>query len=115
MEPLIKTKHTLIWLHMYPTDDENDDKTSNKRKMFSRIIIGVLFIVALLAMIAALTFSLKLVSVDLQQSLLAVIPAVSAFNAAYEISAGLLLRSKIKRIFTKLSKIYSDSEYYYYY
>lgn len=114
MEPLSKTKQTLIWLHMYPiddNDDDDDDQWFNKRAIFSRIIIAELFIGASLASIAAVTFSVELASMDLQQSLLAVIPAVSFFNVAYDIVAGLLLRNKIKQIFTKLSEIYSTSKY----
>lgn len=111
MEPLVKTKNTLIWIHMYPADDENDDQMANKPRTLSRIIIAAFFIISVLSMIASLTFSLELMSVDLQQSLLALIPAASTFNLTYDILAGLFLRHKIKRIFTKLSTIYNDSEY----
>lgn len=111
MEPLATTKRVLIWLHMYPIDD-NDDKTSNKWKIFSRIIIAQFFTVVSIAVIGTLTFSFKFMSIDLQKSLLALIPAAAMFNIAYNIVATIFLRYKTKRIFTHLSAIYSASECY---
>lgn len=110
MEPLVKTKHTLIWVHMYPIDENCAHQKSNKRETFSRIIIAMFFIVSLTSMVGSFAFSFKIMSMDMQESLLALIPAASNFNVAYDIVAGLLLRNEIKQIFTKLSAIYSASK-----
>lgn len=110
MEPLATLKRELICLQMYPTDDAENDKVSNSWKTFNRIVTSVLFVLAVLAMIASSTSSREHMSIDLQRSLLALIPAISFFNAAYIIAATLLLRRKIKRIFLKLSTIYDTSE-----
>lgn len=111
MEPLATLKRGLIRLQMYPADDAEYDKMSHSWKIFNRIVTAVLFILAVLAVIASSTSSLELVSVDLQRSLLALLPVISLFNAAYIIAATLLLRHKIKRIFVKLSAIYDASKY----
>lgn len=109
MEPMVTTKRVLIRLHMYPTDN-NDEKMSNKyKKIFSCITIVLLFIVALTGLIGTLTFYFVHLSIDLQQSLLAIIPAASMFNMAYNIVAAFSLRYKTQRIFTQLSAIYGAS------
>lgn len=108
MEPLVTTKRVLIRLDMYPADD--DDKTSIKWKIFSRIIIASFFMHSLIGLIGTLTASYRLMSIDLQQSLLALISVTAIFNIAYNIVASLFLRNKTKRIFTQLSAIYGASK-----
>lgn len=109
MESLAPTKRLLIRLHMCAFDD-NDDKISDKWKSFSRIIIALLFIMDLSGLIGTLAFSFGHMSIDLQRSLFALLPAASLLNSIFYIVAAFFLRYKIKRIFAQLSAIHSASE-----
>lgn len=107
MEPLVTTKQVLIRLYMYPA--QNADRMSIKWKIFSHIFVALLFTVAFTGLMGTLTYYFEFMSIDLQQSLLALIPAAALFNSAYNIVQAILLRFKTKQIFIQLSDIYKDS------
>lgn len=107
MEPLVTTKLVLIRLYMYPA--HGADSISSRWKIFSHTIVAVLLAVSLTGLAGTLTFYFEFMSIDLQQSLLALIPAGALFNSAYNLVAAIVLRYKTKHIFELLSDIYRSS------
>lgn len=107
MEPLVTIKLVLIRFQMYPADD---GEISNKWKIGGRLIMTSFFLAEFSGSIGSLIFVFKIISIDLQQSLLALMPASALINSLYSIVVALLLRQKAKQIFMQLSAIYDACE-----
>lgn len=103
VKPMAINKRVLIWLCMYPVDNPTNTRT----KLFYVIFSFFIFASILSGFLSALTFFLKFVTINLEESLYAFFQVVACFSGIYMmIITILLLRSKMGEIFDEFFKIY---------
>lgn len=110
MRPLSMIQQVLVWLCMHPFR-ENMQKWK-KCTCFAFSLVG--FIVNLCTVISSVAFFLKIVSVNFEESLYALMqicPFISVLNITI---ATFFLRNRIGEIFEKLFNIYETSKCLFY-
>lgn len=106
MIPFKTTKWTMTWLCMCPTT-----KSWNKRKKLIRAVLTLTIIALILCMLVAhLVYFLKFMSVNLGDSLFALMNVIAISDILYGMIVEFFLRHQIGAIFKKLSMIYKASK-----
>lgn len=104
MKPLVTAKRMLTWLSVFPID-KNVSITKRLGYMsFTAIILTCL----LSAMISSSVFFVKYISIDLQQSLYAVLHLTLVVQALYMYAVIYRMRNKTKLAFEHLTNIYDQ-------
>lgn len=106
MKPLAIAQQILMWLCVLPFHSD----TSSRVKVFSITFTIVAVVSQVCAFAATVAFSLKFMSIDLEQSLFANSLGVTFLSMIYIVVVLLFLRSKIPGIFEELSQIYTESK-----
>lgn len=102
MKPLTVHRQMLTWLSICPPE-----ANATLMKKYLYIIFTVLDIIIVFGVTSAsLVYFVKMVLIDLQESLYALLQIVVYFGIIYVIFVAILLRHKISGIFDKLSLIY---------
>lgn len=108
IKPLETNRRVLIWLCMFLPDE-----TASKREKLTYIVFTVCGVCTILSMLAAsVTFFVKFVSIDLEESLYALVKISAYLCLTYMMIVVFILRHKISDIFEKLSTIYDERELY---
>lgn len=106
MKPLATNQRVLTWLNLHPADE-----TAKRMEKAAYALVYLTIAVVYLTLFASsVMYFLKFISVDLKESLAAVIqiaPAISLLNAMV---FTFLLRNKTAAVFKKLSDIYEASK-----
>lgn len=106
MKPLVTSKKVLILLCMCP-----DDKSFSIWKKIIRVVFAVMvFVLNAWVVEAHFSFFLKFMSINLAESLYAIMYAIAFFAPVYGMIIIFLLRNQIGCIFKNLSVIYDASK-----
>lgn len=108
MVPLKTTKRVLIWLSMCKPDAPFT--VCEKFTHYSLLLIYINSMVW--TFIACLLFFIRFVSIDLTESLYALINITSSTDIIYGFIIGYINREKISMLFKNLSKIYEARKLY---
>lgn len=104
---LATNRQVLTWLSMYPANNQ----TTNFWKGIAYIMVTLtIFCVNLSAAIANLTFFLKFVLTNLEESLIALMICSGCTGLVYSFATAIIMRCKMKIIFEKLALIYDSSK-----
>lgn len=104
MEPLVTIRQMLIWLCVFQAEEG-----TSKRRKHLYFATSLFVVTILLSIFATSVFTLlKLMSVDLEQSLYALMQTIAVFSTLNMMFNTFILRQKLKIIFEKLSEIYSE-------
>lgn len=110
MKPLKTTQRILVWLGMCPI---GACPTSRKRNRIACYIFAcTIFCVNLTSMITQSAFFLKFMMTNLKESLLGLMGGIANIGIIYAMISAYRLRPRIGKIFTDLSVIYRESEYF---
>lgn len=106
MTPFRTTKYMMIWLCLCPTT-----KSWNKEKKFLRVVftLTILLLIACI-IIAHLMYFSKFMSIDVSESLFALMNVIAISDTLYGLIVEFLLRDKIDDMFKEISIIYKASE-----
>lgn len=107
MKPLPTNKRVLTWLGIFPVSE-----TAKRREKILFIVSPIAFITVLfIAIIGSAVFIVNNLSINMTATIYAFFDISSLIATAYMLLVGLVLRRKIKDIFTKLSGFYEDRKY----
>lgn len=106
MQPLTTNKQILIWLSAYPVDETN----SKWKKIACGIFSVLVFFGNLSALAASVAYFMKFMSIDLGESLCALLQISGFGSSLFMMLIAVILRHKIKNIFEQLSEIYEMSK-----
>lgn len=102
MRPLELNRRILIWMCVYPCDEN-----TTRWKRLAYILFSILiFVLNAIGLIFSTAYFIKYVSIDLEQSLFALLQAVGEANMVYILIITFILRHKITAMLKSLSKIY---------
>lgn len=109
MKPLKTSHQCLIWLCMCPAPDA----TTTRWQKTSYTICGFVVLISIIsAFVANVMFFVRFISMDLEQSLFAVMFVAAQFGVIYmALSAIILKRQKIQKIFKDLTIIYENGKH----
>lgn len=102
MKPLATNQQVLLWLGLYPFDEE----TSNSRKIRSIGVGSLYFGIGLSACVSCEIFFMKHVTTNLEDSLYALGQSLVYWNILYLTTFAFVQRYKIAAIIENLAKIY---------
>lgn len=107
MVPLETNHLVLTWLCVFPPDES----TSRLKRMAYTTFSLAIFGINAGSFFGSLAYFLKFMSVDLEQSLFAVVQMLGEVNMAYISIITYLLRHRITATYESLAKIYKAREY----
>lgn len=108
MEPLVTTRVVLTWIWMCA-----DNNVTNKWTNFGHYAFGrFCLIFQILGFAGATACSIKFLPIDISTVLFESMFVSGHFNATYSIIHTMQSRHKIANLFTRLSKIYRNCEYF---
>ena len=107
MKALVTTQRVLTW---YRICHANESTTSSWQKMLFSIFSIVCLIANACAVAASVTFLLKFISSNLEESLYALFQCAAYSNVVYIHIAAFLQRKKVTSVFESLTEIYETSK-----
>ena len=107
MKALVTTQRVLTW---YRICHANESTTSSWQKMLFSIFSVVCLIANACAVAASVTFLLKFISSNLEESLYALFQCAAYSNVVYIHIAAFLQRKKVTSVFESLTEIYETSK-----
>lgn len=109
MKPLEQSFKTFVLLCICPPDPTADKWI--KLRNFSFLSLAISFV--LLGNISSITFIMKYIGTDLENSLFACLQVAALTETIYTIFVALLIRNKITMIFDEFQTFYDSSKIYF--
>lgn len=106
MVPLDSLQDFLTWIFINPSDET----TTKNRKIMYAAIGSVVFVFQIIGFAASLAYSMKFMSVDLEESVYCIFQIIALLTGAFSFLFSCISRRKIKVIFENLSDICNKSK-----
>lgn len=107
MKPLETNQRVLIWLGVLRAPDT----TNIFMKIFHILTTFIAFSIVLTSLSASVTFFLRYVRIDLEESLYALFQIASFSGLSYIIMFAFVMRNRTNVIFDKLTQIYNECKH----
>lgn len=107
MIPLKTNRRVLTWFCVYPPE-----RYASQLKRFLYKCSGLFaFAVLVAGTLGSIAFIIKNISIDLENSLFALMTTVGNVSMVYMVAATYIIRRKIVAIFDSLTKIYNERKH----
>lgn len=107
MIPLKTNRHVLTWLCVFPPEEGTTKKKRIAHVVFSLTIFGI----NAGSFFVSLAYFMKYMSIDLEQSIFAIVQMLGEVNMTYISVITFILRDEVSATYKSLSKIYKEREF----